>query len=90
MVQWDKRPSKRRARNNVIPFSERASASRSLICALKWGLSLAAAIALVALGLKLFDYETFFGKPADRIAATEPSSSYQLMGPSGASESDSG
>ena len=77
------------ARNNVIPFS-RKNVRKPKPDFVKWGLSLAAAIALVALGLKLFDYETFFGKPEDRIAATEPSSSHQLMGPSGASESDSG
>ena len=77
------------ARNNVIPFS-RKSDRKPKPDFMKWGLSLAAAIALVALGLKLSNYETFFGKPADRIAATETSSSHQLMGPSGASESDYG
>ncbi|MGO8878534.1 MAG: ankyrin repeat domain-containing protein [Desulfomonilaceae bacterium] len=75
-------------KTNVIPFS-RKSDSQPKRDFMKWGLSLVAAIALVALGIKLFNYETFFEKPTDRIAATAPSPSHQLMGPTGDSESDS-
>jgi ankyrin repeat protein len=77
------------ARNNVIPFS-RKSRRKPEPDYVKWGLSLAAAIAVVALGLKFINYETFFRTPTDRIAADQPSPSHQLMGPTGDSESDSG
>jgi hypothetical protein len=76
-------------RTNVIPFSPK-STHKPKREFMKWGLSLAAAIALVALGIKSFNYGTFFEKPTDKMAASEPSQSHQLMGPSGDSESDTG
>ncbi len=68
-------------KTNVIPFS-RKSDRKPKPDFMKWGLSLAAAIALVALGIKLFNYGTFFEKPTDKMASSsEPSQSTNLWVP---------
>lgn len=90
-LAWSDTPAslKEEGKTNVIPFS-RKSRRKPKPDYLKWLLSLAAAIAVVALGLKFINYETFFRTPTDRIAADQPSQSHQLMGPTDDSESDSG
>ncbi|MGC8660477.1 MAG: ankyrin repeat domain-containing protein [Desulfomonilaceae bacterium] len=71
---------------HVIPFSKKSDLKlrRELV---KWALPLAAAIALIVLGLGLFNHGFFFETSSDRVAATNSVPSFQLMGPSSDSES---